>query len=41
LGGVRYGTLAAMQHLRISTPRELTPAVLTALRDDPAITGWW
>jgi uncharacterized hydrophobic protein (TIGR00271 family) len=28
-----------MQHLRISTPRELTPAVLTALRDDPAITG--
>ena len=28
-----------MQHLRISSPRELTPDVLTALQDDPAITS--
>ncbi|WP_436701877.1 DUF389 domain-containing protein [Nocardioides sp. BYT-33-1] len=28
-----------MQHLRITSPRALTPAVLDALRDDPAVTG--
>ena len=28
-----------MQHLRISSPRELTPEVLTALQDDPAVTS--
>jgi len=28
-----------MQHLRISSPRELTPVVLTALQDDPAVTS--
>lgn len=38
-GGVRCGTLAAMQHLRISTPRELTAAVLTVMHDDHAISS--
>ena len=28
-----------MQHLRVASPRELTPDVLTALRDDPAVTS--
>ena len=28
-----------MQHLRISSPRELTPDVLAALQDDPAVTS--
>ncbi|RYP80888.1 DUF389 domain-containing protein [Nocardioides guangzhouensis] len=28
-----------MQHLRINSPRALTPGVLTALRDDPAVSS--
>ncbi|MBM7520119.1 DUF389 domain-containing protein [Nocardioides nitrophenolicus] len=28
-----------MQHLRITSPRDLTPAVIDALRGDPAVTG--
>ena len=28
-----------MQHLRISSPHELTSKVLTVLRDDPAVTS--
>lgn len=28
-----------MQHLRITSPRELTPAVVDLLRQDPAVTG--
>ena len=37
--GIWQTKLTAMQHLRISSPHELTSKILAALRDDPAVTS--